>query len=213
MHRFIGVSLCQYVFNVALYKFNHILKCMMNNRNDIYTVRPGDSLWKIANLYQVGVQELINANPQIANPNMIYVGQQVNIPAQSNYRTMEQEIVKLVNQERAKQGIAPLTENWETSRVARTKSQDMINNNYFSHNSPVYGTPFNMLNKYGIKYSQAAENIAYGKKTAQEVVNSWMNSSGHRANILNPNYNQIGVGVAKKGTNGPLYFTQMFTKS
>ncbi len=186
---------------------------MNNYRDEKYTVRPGDSLWKIANLYQVGVSELIKANPQLSNPNMIYVGQQINIPSGSTYRTMEQEIVRLVNQERAKQGLKPLTENWQMSRVARIKSQDMIDNNYFSHNSPVYGTPFKMLSNYGITYSEAAENIANGQKSAQEVVNSWMNSSGHRANILNPNYNQIGVGVAKKGTNGPLYFTQMFTKS
>ncbi len=182
-------------------------------RSDVYTVRSGDSLWKIANLYQVGIAELIAANPQIVNPSMIYVGQKINIPSQAAYRSMEQEIIKLVNQERAKQGISPLTENWQTSRVARTKSEDMIKNNYFSHTSPTYGTPFKMLSDFGIKYSQAAENIASGQQTAQQVVDSWMNSSGHRANILNPNYNQIGVGVARKGTNGPLYFTQMFTKS
>ncbi len=186
---------------------------MKNIRIEKYTVRPGDTMWKIANLYQVGVSELINANPQIKNPSMIYVGQQINIPAQSSFRTMEQEIVRLVNQERAKQGLKPLTENWEISRVARIKSQDMANDNYFSHDSLTYGTPFKMLSNYGIKYSQAAENIAKGQKTAQEVVNSWMNSTGHRANILNPNYNQIGVGVGQKGKDGQLYFTQMFTKS
>lgn len=185
----------------------------MNIRNDIYTVRPGDSLWKIASQYQVGVSELIAANPQIANPNLIYAGQKVNIPAQSGYRSMEQEIVKLVNQERANRGLSPLSENWEQSRIARIKSQDMANNNYFSHTSPTYGSPFKMLTDFGIPFTQAAENIAYGQQTAQQVMNSWMNSSGHRDNILNPNYNRIGVGVARKGTNGPLYFTQLFTKN
>lgn len=186
---------------------------MNNLRNEIYTVRPGDTLWKIANLNQVGVSELIAANPQISNPDMINIGQQINIPSKAGYGNMEQEIVRLVNQERAKQGISPLKENWEVSRVARIKSQDMATNNYFSHNSPIYGTPFKMLSDFGIRYSQAAENIATGQQTAQQVMNSWMNSSGHRTNILNPNYNQIGVGVARKGTGGPLYFTQLFTRN
>lgn len=185
---------------------------MENLRNSVHTVRPGDSLWKIAVLYQVGISEIIAANPQIPNPNLIYAGQQINIPSQAAYRGMEQEVITLINQERTKQGISPLTENWEVSRVARFKSQDMINNNYFSHNSPIYGTPFEMLSSFGIRFSQAAENIAYGQQTAQQVVDTWMNSSGHRANILNPNYNQTGVGIARRGASGPLYFTHLFIK-
>lgn len=182
----------------------------MNNLT--YTVRPGDTLWRIASMYQVGVTELINANPQITNPNLIFVGQIVNIPSQAPFRVMEQEVVRLVNEERSKRGLSLLNENWELSRVARIKSQDMIDNNYFSHNSPVYGTPFQMITAFGIRYSQAAENIAYGQQTAQQVMNTWMNSSGHRANILNPNFNIIGVGIARKGTTGQLYFTQIFIK-
>lgn len=186
---------------------------MNNLRVETYTVRPGDTLWKIASLYQVGVSELINANKQIPDPDVIYIGQKVNIPSQSSLRGMEQEIVRLVNQERANRGISPLTEDWEISRVARTKSQDMINNNYFSHNSPIYGTPFKMLSDFGIKYTSAAENIASGQQSAQQVMDSWMNSSGHRTNILSTNYSKIGVGIAKDGTNGPLYFTQMFVRN
>ncbi len=60
------------------------------------------------------------------------------------------------------------------------KSQDMIDNNYFSHNSPTYGSPFDMLKKFGISYKTAGENIAMGQKTPKEVVNAWMNSEGHR---------------------------------
>lgn len=184
---------------------------MNNNLRNSYIVRPGDSLWKIASMHQVGVQELINANPQFNNPNLIYPGQNVNIPQEATYRSMEQEIVKLVNEERSKQGLPSLKENWELSRIARVKSQDMINNNYFSHNSPIYGTPFNMIKNFGLTFSSAAENIAYGQQNAKSVMNSWMNSQGHKANILNPNYNQIGVGIAKS-PNGVLYFTQMFIK-
>lgn len=178
-----------------------------------YTVRPGDTLWKIASLHQVGVTELINANPQIQNPNLIFIGQTVNIPSQSSFRVMEQEVIRLVNEERSKRGLGLLNENWEVSRVARIKSQDMIDNNNFSHNSQIYGTPFQMLTSFGIRYSQAAENIATGQQSAQQVMNTWMNSSGHRANILNPNFNRIGVGIARKGTTGPLYFTQIFIRS
>ena len=186
---------------------------MNGSRNEVYTVRAGDTLWKIASLHQVGVTELINANLQIPNPDVIYIGQRINIPSGSTYRQMEQEIVRLVNQERANRGLSPLVENWEISRVARIKSQDMINNNYFSHESPIYGSPFKMLTSFGIPFTEAAENIASGQQSAQQVMSSWMNSSGHRTNILNSRYNKIGVGIARKGTNGPLYFTQIFVRN
>lgn len=185
----------------------------MNYRqNEIYIVRPGDTLWKTANMYQVGISELINANPQIANPNLIYIGQQIFIPKSNGYGNLEQEIIRLVNQERVRRNLNPLQENWEVSRVARIKAQDMIDNNYFSHNSPIYGSPFQMLRDFGIRYTEAAENIAYGNLTAQQVMNQWMNSSGHKANILNPNFTTIGVGVARTSPNGPYYFVQMFIR-
>lgn len=182
---------------------------MMRNT---YIVKSGDSLWKIASTYQVGLQELISANPQISNPNLIYVGQQINIPSKNGYVSMEEEIINLVNQERKKNNLNPLIKNWQLSRTARIKSEDMATNNYFSHTSPTYGSPFNMLTDFNIKYQAAAENIAYGQTSAEEVMNSWMNSSGHRANILNPNYNQIGVGVARNNK-GVYYFTQQFIKN
>lgn len=96
--------------------------------------------------------------------------------------------------------------NWELSRVARYKSQDMANNKYFSHTSPTYGSPFNMIKNFGIKYRSAGENIAYGQRTPAQVVNSWWNSAGHRANMLNANYTDIGVGYVANGN----YWTQMF---
>ncbi|MDD2377223.1 MAG: CAP domain-containing protein, partial [Bacilli bacterium] len=132
--------------------------------------------------------------------------------APSDIRALETEVIRLVNAERSRAGQPTLTENNEVSRVARTKSQDFINNNYFSHNSPTYGSPFEMLRSFGVSYTAAAENIARGQRTAEEVMNTWMNSSGHRANILNSTYNQIGVGVARDN-NGTLYWTQMFIRS
>lgn len=177
-----------------------------------HTVAQGDTMWKIAVRYQIGVSELIKANPQISNPAQIYPGQKINIPSIDDVKALEQKVIDLVNQQRANNGLQALKANWEVCRVARYKSQDMIDKKYFAHQSPTYGSPFNMMESFGIKFSAAGENIAYGQRTPQEVMNSWMNSPGHRSNILNPTYNQIGVGVAK-ASNGTYYWTQMFIKS
>jgi uncharacterized YkwD family protein/spore coat assembly protein SafA len=172
-----------------------------------HTVVRGDTLWKIAVKYQVGVSEIIDANPQFSNPDLIYPGQKVYIPTlDSTVASYEQQVVDLVNEIRVQNGLKKLTVNWELSRVARYKSQDMHDNKYFSHTSPVYGSPFTMIKNFGISYRTAGENIAKGYQTPQAVVNGWMNSSGHRANILNASYTQIGVGYVKDGH----YWTQMF---
>lgn len=175
----------------------------------VYTVQPGDSLWKIAVRYQVGVSEIIQANPQFKNPNMIYPGQKVNIPNLATTKSIENQVIQLTNQQRAKNGLKPLTANWELSRVARYKATDMRDKNYFSHTSPTYGSPFTMMKNFGISYRAAAENIAAGETTPQEVVTAWMNSAGHRANILNGTYTQIGVGYAQGGSQR-YYWVQMF---
>lgn len=177
-----------------------------------HTVVSGDTMWKIAVRYQIGVSELIQANPQIKNPSLIYPGQKINIPSIDDVKALEQQVITLVNQQRASNGLPALKGNWELCRVARYKSQDMINKKYFAHQSPTYGSPFDMMEAFGIKFSAAGENIAYGQKTPQQVMNSWMNSPGHRNNILSRSYNQIGVGVAK-ASNGTYYWTQMFIKS
>lgn len=176
-----------------------------------HTVVAGDTMWKIAVRYEIGCSELIAANPQLKNPDLIYIGQKITVPEIDGIKALEQEVVNLVNQERAKNGLKPLSANWELSRVARYKSQDMIDRNYFAHESPTYGTPFQMMKAFGIRYTAAGENIAYGQRTPQAVMTAWMNSPGHRANILNANYTQIGVGVAQKA-NGTYYWTQMFIK-
>jgi len=174
-----------------------------------YTVKAGDSLWRICDKYQVGVSDVISANPQIANPNMININQIVKVPNLASVKVIEKQIATMVNSERAKVGLAPLKLNWQLSRVARYKSQDMIDKNYFSHQSPTYGSPFDMMKNFGIKYMAAGENIAYGQRTATEVMTGWMNSPGHKANILSKNYSEIGVGLAKK-TDGTCYWTQQF---
>ena len=172
-----------------------------------HTVAPGDSLWKIANRYQVGLQEIKDANPQIQNYDLIYPGDWIYIPtADTGVTDFEQEVIRLVNEIRAENGLKPLAHDWQLSRVARIKSQDMKDNRYFAHNSPVYGAPFQMIRSFGISFRSAGENIARGYATPQAVVNGWMNSPGHRANILNANYTHIGVGYVAQGN----YWTQMF---
>jgi len=176
-----------------------------------YRVIPGDSMWRIASKHQVGFSELLAANPQITNPSLIFPGQRINIPRTAEFRNFESEVVRLVNAERSRAGLRPLTENWEISRVARIKSQDFIDRNYFAHNSPTYGTPFQMLRAFGIPFTAAGENIARGQRSPEEVMRSWMNSPGHRANILDSSFNQIGVGVARNNR-GELFWTQMFVR-
>ncbi|MBU3804301.1 MAG: serine protease [Candidatus Cellulosilyticum pullistercoris] len=118
----------------------------------------------------------------------------------------ENRVLELVNEERAKNGLSALQMDESVREVARVKSSDMSKNNYFSHTSPTYGTPFEMLKSYGISYKSAGENIAQGYTSPEAVVNGWMNSSGHRANILNANYTHIGIGYEADGN----YWTQMF---
>ena len=172
-----------------------------------HTVVRGDTMWKLAVQYQVGTSEIISANPQATNPDLIYPGQVLTIPTlDSTVNAYEQEVIRLVNEIRAQNGLKALSANWELSRVARYKSQDMADNRYFSHTSPTYGSPFQMIKAFGLSFRTAGENIAYGQRTPQAVVNAWMNSSGHRANILNASYTQIGVGYVAAGH----YWTQMF---
>jgi len=124
----------------------------------------------------------------------------------SDLHPFEQQVVELTNVERTKQGLAPLEIDKELSVVAKDKSKDMLNQQYFSHDSPTYGSPFDMMQAYGITYRTAGENIAKGQRSAEEVVNAWMNSPGHRENILNGNFTHIGVGYVEQGN----YWTQQF---
>ncbi|MDF2835046.1 MAG: SCP-like extracellular [Paenibacillus sp.] len=117
----------------------------------------------------------------------------------------QSQVVTLVNQERAKVGLKPLQVDALLNKVATEKARDMDVNNYFSHTSPTYGSPFDMMRAFGVKYSYAGENIASGQPTPARVMQDWMNSPGHQANILKPNFTKIGVGYV----NGE--WVQMFT--
>lgn len=112
----------------------------------------------------------------------------------NNASSYTQQVVALVNKERAAAGLAPVSALDSLNKVAAAKAADMRSNNYFSHTSPTYGSPFDMMSAFGITYKAAGENIAMGQKTPQEVMTAWMNSPGHKANILSTNFNYIGVG-------------------
>lgn len=118
------------------------------------------------------------------------------------------QVVDLTNEYRRRSGLADLQIDARLSSVAQTKSQDMQRNGYFSHTSPTYGSPFDMMRDFGVSYRAAGENIAQGQRTPQEVVNAWMNSEGHRRNILNGNFTHIGVGYESTGN----HWTQMFIR-
>lgn len=118
----------------------------------------------------------------------------------------EQEVVRLVNAERASHGLPALSIRADLCQYARVKSQDMHDSGYFSHTSPNYGSPFDMMKSFGITYSHAGENIAMGYSTPEAVVSAWMNSEGHRANIFSASYTELGVGYVADGG----YWTQWF---
>lgn len=127
---------------------------------------------------------------------------------QVSLTTDEQEVFNLINEQRTKQGLKALQIDAETQRVAKIKAQDMVDNNYFSHNSPIYGSPFDMLKSFKVSYQTAGENIA-GNSNNRAAVNAWMNSSGHKANILNEKFNYTGIGVVASKKYGKIY-VQMF---
>ena len=123
--------------------------------------------------------------------------------------SMTSQVVTLVNKERASNGMQSLASDRQLAKLAQMKAEDMAKNGYFSHISPTYGSAFDMMKKYGVSYKTAGENIAKGQKTAQSVMNGWMHSSGHRANILKSDYTKIGVGYAK-ASDGTTCWVQIF---
>lgn len=120
----------------------------------------------------------------------------------------EQAMLNLINKERAAAGLNPLAYDAKLTELARMKAQDMITNNYFSHTSPTYGSPFDMMKKYGVVYHYAGENLAGASDVNTAHVNL-MNSPGHKANILKPEYTKVGIGVVKGGKYSKI-FVQLF---
>ena len=123
----------------------------------------------------------------------------------------EQVMLNFINKARVSAGVSALEFDMELQRVAKIKADDMVRNKYFSHQSPTYGSPFDMMRQFGIKFKTAAENIA-GNRTAEGAFNAWMNSSGHRKNILNRNFNYTGIGIANSSSYGKIFVQQFIGK-
>lgn len=120
----------------------------------------------------------------------------------------EQKLISYINEERTKRGLPRLNVNLQLSEIAHLKAEDMLKNNYFSHISPTYGSPFDIMKKFGISYTMAGENIAKNSNIYKAHI-ALMNSEGHRANILNPSYTDVGVGVVHDN-NGGIIVVEMF---
>ncbi|WP_446430473.1 CAP domain-containing protein [Paenibacillus agricola] len=171
-----------------------------------YSVTGTDTMWTIAKQHGISLSSLVQANPQVTNADNIWPGLILNLPDTGTGSSVQQEtgdsaatstfasqVVMMVNQERVKAGLHVLVSDSSLSAMALDKAKDMYNNQYFDHTSPTYGSPFDMMSTYGIRYTYAGENIAMGQRTPQEVMTAWMNSAGHRQNIMSPNFTKIGV--------------------
>lgn len=173
-----------------------------------YRVVKGDTMWKLSRSFGTTLEELIAANPQIKNPSLIYPNDILNIPSDDASQSgREGQVLKKTNEYRAEAGLAPLTLDAELCAVAKAKADDMAAKGYFSHTSPTYGTPSQMLGAFGIRYGYMGENIAKGYASATDVMYGWMNSQGHRANILGVSFKKLGVGYSENGK----IWVQIFT--
>lgn len=190
------------------------------------TVKKGDSMWLIAKRYNINFVEILRLNKHFINQHLIHPNDKIIIPdgshgtatnehsesdsighgnstaVQTEIPAQAEAVLNLVNAERMKRGLSVLTLSDNLTHIAKMKAQDMAQNNYFSHTSPTYGTPFEMLQHFGVSYKAAGENIAAGQRTPEEVMEAWMNSSGHRANILGTKYTELGVGYYAGGSYG-----------
>lgn len=159
-----------------------------------HRVVSGDTMWKISRSYGVSLNSLINANPQIKNPSLIYPNDIIYVPDGKGVSDTAAAVLELTNNYRAKNGRKALSLDAELCRVARAKADDMAQRGYFSHTSPTYGSPSDMLKSFGVSYRYMGENIAKGYTDARGVVNGWINSAGHRENILNQSFGKMGLG-------------------
>lgn len=170
-------------------------------------------LGKICKVYpvicQVIQQQKPQQKPEVQQPEI--QKPETNAPqTDGTVNSFANEVLTLVNAERAKNGLKALTLDTGLNSVAQKHSEDMAKNNYFSHTSLSGKSPFDRIKGAGISYKTAGENIAAGQTTAAQVVNSWMNSEGHRKNILNASFTKMGLGFAKANSGYKTYWTQLF---
>jgi uncharacterized protein YkwD len=173
-----------------------------------YRVEQKDTLWEIALRFQRDLQEIINSNPQIENPDLIFPGEVIIIPDHGKKIAMpkmdqnENKLMRLANEKRRELRLKPLSVDLKLNGAAKKKSLDMMKLQYVSHNSPTYGNPTEMLRNQQISFRTVKENIGAGYKTADEMFDAWMNSAVHRENILNKKATHIGSGYSQGGLHG-----------
>ncbi|PAE25019.1 CAP domain-containing protein [Bacillus sp. 7894-2] len=173
-----------------------------------YRVEQKDTLWEIALRFQKDLHEIINSNPQIENPDLIFPGEMIIIPdngkkvAFPKMGENENELMRLTNEKRKELRLKPLSVDLQLNAEAQKKSSDMMKLQYVSHNSPTYGNPTEMLRNQQISFFTVKENIGAGYKTADEMFAAWMNSPVHRENILNKKATHIGAGYCQGGLHG-----------
>lgn len=172
-----------------------------------YTANPIEILDGIQELFQD--EEYFNGeNLNIELQNQEVIEDQEELETDEKLLKMENEMLDLVNKEREKNNLNRLILDEDLRNVARVKSEDIAANDYFDHDSPIYGSPFEMMDKFGIKYMQAAENLA-GHQSVALAHEGLMNSQGHRENILEAGLTHIGIGIRRDEKYGYI-FTQMF---
>lgn len=181
------------------------------NKNEYIRVFAGVGDWYIVQVEGDYVGAVSKKYIKAIYPSSSSTGNSSNTQTNQTTTSMdanEKEVFDLINKQRTNNGLEALKIDNEVQRVARIKAQDMVNNNYFSHTSPTYGSPFDMLKSFKVSYKTAGENIATNSSNSG-AVNAWMNSSGHKANILNSNFNYTGIGVVSSSKYGKI-FVQMF---
>lgn len=148
----------------------------------------------------IDIIDAVNSSGVSLDRAWVYVTDESDV--EYNYLLSEEQIAQytakvfeLVNQERAKAGVAPLVINNKLSKMAQIKAEDIFEHNYWDHTSPIYGSPSEMAKAFGITDKGCGENLCWYADTPEDAVTSWMGSEGHKANILNPKYTQIGLGV------------------
>ncbi len=177
--------------------------------NDWYVVHlPDDSIGVISSKYTKAYTYNENILNNFEKDNSIPASNTSNDSV--SIKDKEKIMLEYINNERIKAGLNPYILDNELANLASIKAKDMAENNYFSHVSPIYGSPFEMMKQFGISYKVAGENIA-GNSSVKNAHDSFMNSPGHKANILSKNYDKIGIGIAEDEKYGYIY-VQIFKK-
>ena len=197
VHYFICLCFCLY--------FSPISKADAESQ---YIVSRGDTLWKIALNKGVELNTLIQSNPQVSNPHLIFPGQKITVPGLKNAEKgitlsiSEKSLLELTNKKRINVGLKPLIVDYSLTKAARQKALDMMKNEYVSHISPSYGDSTNMLNTFQIPFEKVRESIGAGYSSPEKIFNIWMNSAVNQSNLLDKLSTHIGIGYAEGGLHG-----------